>query len=156
MKIKRDQGTGAVLILLGLFFGFLTSQFKKPLTPEYPGPKLMPYIAVIMLIVCGVGIFINGCRQKDDEKGFLNKDGWVRVLVTFGVLVLYVLGLKYIGFLICTPIALYAITTYFAKASKIETKLWVRVVFSLVVSVCIWFMYVKLFSMPLPTGELFG
>lgn len=155
MKIKRDQATGIALILLGVFFGFLTSQFKKPFTPEYPGPKLMPFLAVVMLVVCGIGVFVNGCRQSKEDAVFLSKGGWVRVIVSFAVLCVYVLALKYVGFLISTPIVLYAVTTYFAKASKIETKLWVRIVFAVVVSVLIWFMYVKLFSMPLPEGLLF-
>ena len=156
MKIKRDQITGLALVVLGIVFGVMTSQFKKPFTPEYPGPKLMPFIAVLGLVVCGIGIFINGCKQQNPDKPFLGKLGWTRVGVTFGILVLYVAGLKYLGYLICTPFTLYAITTYFAGSSKIETKLWVRIVFSVVVSLLFWVMYVVLFSMPLPTGELFG
>lgn len=156
MKIKRDQITGIALVVLGVFFGFLTSQFKKPFTPEYPGPKLMPMIAVVGLIICGIGVFINGCRQQSEDKTFLSKQGYIRLLVSFAILVVYIIGLQFIGFLISTPIALYAIITYFASSSKIETKLWVRIVYAVVVSAIIWVMYVVLFSMPLPTGILFG
>ena len=156
MKIKRDQITGLALVVLGVIFGVMTSQFKKPFTPEYPGPKLMPYIAVFGLIVCGIGIFVNGCRQQAEDKPFLGKVGWTRVIVTFGILVVYMVGLQFLGYLISTPFALYAIVTYFAGSSKIETKLWARIVFSVVVSMAFWVMYVVLFSMPLPTGVLFG
>lgn len=155
MKIKRDQITGVLLILTGIFFAVLISQFKTPFTPSYPGPALLPGIGVFGLIVCGAGIFVNGCRQKDADTVFLSKAGWLRVLITFVVLCLYVLAMKYLGYLIVTPFLLYGLTTYFAKASGMNTRLWVRVVFSIVVAVAIWAMYVPLFGMTLPAGLLF-
>ena len=155
MKIKRDQITGFALVVLGVLFAVLTSRFKKPFTPEYPGPKLMPMFAVVILIICGIGVFVTGCRQKGGDKPFLSKQGYIRLLVSFGILVVYIAGLRFVGFLISTPIALYAVITYFAASSKIETKLWVRIVYAVMVSAFIWVMYVVLFSMPLPTGLLF-
>lgn len=155
MKVKRDQITGAVLVILGIVLFVLISQFKKPITAEYPGPKLMPGIAGLGLVICGLGVFINGCRQKTPDKVVLTKAGLLRVVITFAALWLYILGLKYLGFLIVTPFLVYGLTTYFAKASKIETKLWVRVVFAVGVTLVIWLMYVQLFDMELPVGELF-
>ena len=63
--------------------------------------------------------------------------------------------MKYLGYLIVTPFLLYGLTTYFAKASGMNTRLWVRIVFSIVVAVAIWAMYVPLFGMTLPEGLLF-
>ena len=155
MKIKRDQITGLVLIVLGVVFAVLISQFKKPFTPEYPGPMLLPGIGVFGLIVCGAGILANGFRQKGEDKAFVSKAGWVRMLAAFAILCAYILGMKYLGFLIVTPFVLFGITTYFSAASGIKTKLWVNILFSVAVSAFIWFMYVKLFSMTLPAGILF-
>ena len=39
--------------------------------------------------------------------------------------------------------------------SKAQTKLWVRIVFAVGVTLVIWLMYVQLFDMELPIGELF-
>ncbi len=158
MKIKREQVTGLVLILIGVFFAYLTSQFSKPFTPEYPGPKLMPSIAVFGLIVCGTGVFVNGCimASKDkEEKPFLTKEGWKRVLVTFLSLCLYVLAMKYVGFLVATPVLVFFTTSYFAKSSGYNVKLWVRILFAVLVAVLIYCMYVPLFGMTLPSGLLF-
>lgn len=155
MKIKRDQITGLVLIILGIVFAVLVSQFKKPFTPEYPGPMLLPGIGVFGLIVCGAGILVSGFRQTGADKTFVTKEGWVRILVTFAILCAYILGMKYLGFLIVTPFVLFGITTYFSAGSGIKTKLWVNIVFSVVVAVFIWFMYVQLFGMTLPEGILF-
>lgn len=155
MKIKRDQIAGLALIVIGIVFAYLISQFEKPFTPEYPGPMLMPGIGVFGLIVCGAGIFVNGCRQKTADKLLVDMSGFIRIIVTFVVLCLYVLAMKYVGFLVSSPVILYVLTTYFSKASKLPTKLWVRIVFAVAVSLIIYAMYVPLFGMTLPEGILF-
>ena len=155
MKIKRDQITGFCLVLLGIILFVLISQFKKPMTAEYPGPKLMPGIAAFGLVVCGIGVFMNGCRQKTEDRVIITKAGMLRIIISFAALCLYILGMKYLGFLIVTPFLVYGLTTYFAKATGVETKLWARIVFALAVTAIIWAMYVPLFGMELPVGELF-
>lgn len=155
MKVKRDQITGLALVVLGIVIFVLISQFKKPLTAAYPGPKLMPGIAALGLVICGLGVFVNGCRQKEPDKAIMSKAGVLRMLISFAALWLYILGLKYLGFLIVTPFLVYGLTTYFAVQSKAETKLWVRIVFAVGVTLVIWLMYVQLFDMELPIGELF-
>ena len=155
MKIKRDQITGLALVILGIVLFVLIGQFKKPMTAEYPGPKLMPGIAAFGLVVCGLGIFVKGCMQKTADAVVIAKAGMLRIVITFAALCLYILGMKYLGFLIVTPFLVYGLTTYFAKSTGVETKLWVRIVFALVVTGVIWAMYVPLFGMELPVGELF-
>lgn len=155
VKIKRDQITGLILVILGVLVFAMISQFETPFTPSYPGPSLLPGIGAFGLVVCGAGVFVTGCLQKDADKVFLTKAGWLRVAVTFVVLCVYVFAMKYVGFLVATPFLLYALETYFAKASGMTTKLWVRIVFAIVVSFAIWAMYVPLFGMTLPDGLLF-
>lgn len=155
MKIKRDQVTGLVLIIVGIVFLIMVIQLKKPFTAAYPGPKLLPGIGVFGLIVCGAGIFVNGCIQSEKDKEFVNIRGWMRIIISFVLLCVYVFAMKYLGFITVTPFVLYAITTYFAKESKIESKLWVHIVFAAAVTAVIYLMYVPLFGMTLPTGLLF-
>lgn len=156
MKIKRDQVTGLVLVAVGLFFLYLTLQFKKPFSPSYPGPRMMPFIAEFGLVVCGLGTFVKGCRQKGEDKVFLAPAGFVRFVISFLILCAYIFAMKYLGFLISTPFALFGITYYFAKASKIPVKILTVVIFSVVVTAVIYGMYVPLFGMTLPSGLLFG
>lgn len=155
MKIKRDQITGLVLVILGVIVFAMISQFETPFTPSYPGPSLLPGIGAFGLVVCGAGVFVTGCLQKGEDKEFMPKGGWLRMGASFAALCAYVLAMKYVGYLVATPFLLYGLTTYFAKASGMATKLWTRIVFSIVVSVAIWAMYVPLFGMTLPAGLLF-
>ena len=151
--IKKDQMIGAGLVLVGIFFGVMTSQFSMPLTAEYPGPKMLPTLAVFGLIVCGIGIFVQSTLKNAKEKVFLGKDGWIRGGLTFGILVLYVLGLKYIGYMISTPILLYVLATLFAKGRY--TRLVPRIVYSVSFSILVYLVYVQLFKLSLPAGSLF-
>lgn len=155
MKANRDQITGAVLVLIGLAFFYLISQFKTPFTAAYPGPKLMPGIAVFGLVVCGTGIFVNGCRQKAKDKALMSRAGMIHIAVSFLILCAYVLAMKYVGFVIASMAVLYVLTTYFSKASSLPTKPWARVLFSAAVSLIVYCMYVPLFGMTLPVGLLF-
>lgn len=156
MKIKRDQVSGLAIVAIGLFFLYLTLQFKKPFSPSYPGPMLMPFIAEFGLIVCGLGIFLQGCKQKSEDKVFLNKEGFLRFVISFAILCLYIFAMKYLGFLLVTPFVLFGITCYFAKASKIAVKIPTVIIFSIVVTGVLYGMYVPLFGMTLPSGLLFG
>ena len=155
MKIKRDQVTGLALVILGIVLMVLISQFKKPITAEYPGPRLMPGIAALGLIICGLGIFVKGCRQKEADKQVMSKKGLVRMLITFAALWLYILGMQFLGFLITTPFLVFGLTWYFSKASGVSLKPWIVIVFSIAVTAVIWAMYVPLFGMELPVGSLF-
>ena len=125
-KIKKDQLTGIVLVILGLIVAFLVNQFKTPMTASYPGPKLLPLISVTGFIICGSGIFIASTLKKDEKEGaFLDASGWKKIGATIIALILYVLLLKYLGYFIATPVVLYALITMFAKGNKAEwNSLW--------------------------------
>ena len=150
---KRDQVIGLGLMAVGIFFWVLTSQFSMPLTPEYPGPKMLPTLAVFGLVVCGLGIFIESTRKQMKEKVFLGFDGWKRVALTFAVLILYVLGLKYLGYLISTPLLLYAVTSMFAKGKNV--RVWAKILYSVLFTLLVYLVYVQLFNLALPRGMLF-
>ena len=49
----------------------------------------------------------------------------------------------------------FGLAVYFAKASHVEVKIWVCIVFAVAVTAIIWAMYVPLFGMELPVGSLF-
>ncbi len=154
MKLKRDQITGAVLVLLGCIVAVMVNQFRIPFSASYPGPKALPMIAVTGFIICGAGIFITSTRSKEPEPVFLAKEGWVRSACSLGLLVLYVVGLKYVGYLISTPIISYLFATFYAKGSN--TTLKGRILFAALFTIVIYVIYIYAFGLGLPAGELFG
>lgn len=153
VKIKRDQITGAALVLVGLVVAILVSRFKMPMTSAYPGPKMLPMIAVFGFIVCGGGIFIESTLSKKEEKPFMVKEGWVRMGITLIVLAVYVLAMTYVGYLIATPVITYVMATLFAKGKTSSVK--GRIIFSVLLTVIIYVIYVFAFGLGLPDGLLF-
>lgn len=151
--LKKDQIIGAGLVVAGIVFAAMTSRFSMPITMEYPGPKMMPTIAVFGLIVCGIGIFVQSLLSKAEEKVFLGKEGWIRLAIGFVVLIVYVLGLMLVGYLISTPIFLFVAATMFSKEKPVKTLS--KIIFSIVFSLMIYLIYVQLFGLSLPSGKLF-
>lgn len=154
MKIKRDQLTGAVLILLGIIVVFMTTSFSVPITSAYPGPRMLPTIAAFGFVVCGLGILVNGTLSKKEEKPYMLKEGWIKIAVSLAVIAVYIAAMTVVGYLIATPIILYILTTMFAKGSKTTIK--GRIIFSVSVAVIIYIVYVFAFGLTLPGGMLFG
>ncbi|MDO5417869.1 MAG: tripartite tricarboxylate transporter TctB family protein [Lachnospiraceae bacterium] len=153
MKIKRDQLTGAVLVILGIIVFLMTTTFSLPITASYPGPRMLPSIAAFGFVACGLGIFVEGTFSKKEEKVYLVKAGWIRVAITLLVIAAYIAGMTVVGYLITTPIILYVMTTMFAKGSKSTVK--GRILFSVLVAVIIYVIYVYAFGLTLPAGMLF-
>jgi len=153
MKIKMDQITGAVFILLGIIVAVLVSRFSVPMTAKYPGPKLLPSIAAFGFIVCGGGIFVESCVNKKEQKTVMLPAGWIKMGICFAVLCLYVLLMKYFGFLIVTPVVLVTLVSLFSKGYLCSWK--GRILFSAVVTAVIYVIYVYAFGLGLPAGMIF-
>lgn len=154
MKLKRDQITGVVLVVLGIVVAAMVTRFKVPFSVSYPGPKALPMIAVCGFIICGGGIFINSTRSKEEEPIFLVKEGWIRAACSLALLAGYILGMKFVGYLISTPVICYLLTTLYAKGSNTTIK--ARVLYAVLLTVIIYVIYVYAFGLGLPSGELFG
>ena len=152
-SVKRDQIVGAFLVALGVLYCLLTGKLDFPILPDYPGPKAFPYIAVFGLIVCGLGIFIQSTLSKAPQKTFMLREGWMDLIKSFLALVAYVVGLKFLGYFICTPLLLFVLSAFFARKDKV--KLLGRAIFAVVVTAAVYAFYVYGFGMKLPVGSLF-
>ncbi len=153
MKIKMDQIIGTVLVLCGIIVAVLISRFSVPMTQKYPGPKLLPAIAAFGFIVCGGGIFIESSITKKETKTVMLPAGWLKIGVCLGILCLYVLLMKYFGFLIMTPVILYVLSTLFAKG---YTCSWYgRLIYAVAVTGIVYVVYVYAFGLGLPAGMIF-
>lgn len=67
-------------------------------------------------------------------------------------MILYVLALKYIGFLISTPVFLIAVITLLADGQKVA--IWKKIVYAAVVTGLAWYVFQGMLSMSLPKGML--
>jgi len=152
MKLTRDQITGTIIVLLGVFVFAMISTYSVPFRATYPGPKALPGLAAIGFVICGTGIFIEGCKNKE-QKAFLIKEGWIKLILNIVSIAVYILGMKYLGFFIATPVYLYVLSTWYAKGYV--TKPVSRIIFSVAVTLVIFLAYQIAFGYQLPTGIFF-
>jgi len=153
-KISSDKTAGLVLVLIGVLVAIVTSSLKitMKLSPGDPGPRLFPYIAGIGLIICGAGVLFS--KEHDKKMLILNKDQWLKFLFLLVVLACYQICLKIFGFLVSTPI-MSCILVYILKKQDKVKKLSV-VLFSVILTCVIYIAFVKLLSIILPVGLIFG
>ena len=150
MKVKQDYIVGGILVVLGLIATVMSMQVVVKTGSTDPGSRLFPLGASLLLTLCGARVFLTAAKRE--AKTFLDAKGWKRLGVSFAVMILYVLALKYIGFLISTPVFLIAVITLLADGQKVA--IWKKIVYAAVVTGLAWYVFQGMLSMSLPKGML--
>ena len=140
-QMKKDRIAGAVLAAAGglAAVGTKLMKVKMRLSVGDPGPKLFLYIAAFGMMVCGAGILFS--KVPDKKMLTLDRGQWGK----FGFLFLV---LKYLGFLVSTPLAAFALI-YILKQKK-KINLAVAAAYSLILTGVLYLVFVKLLSIVLP------
>jgi energy-converting hydrogenase Eha subunit E len=149
--IKRDQIVGVGIILVAIFFFYHTSSIRIPANITDPGPRLLPYLAQAMIIICSVGMIIQSARKKEEEKPYLTKEGWMRLGIAFFVLIAYAIALTYVGFIWATPFMAFVLITMLSGEKKIPIL--IKIVAAIAITVAVYFIFSKGFSVMLPQGK---
>ncbi|HBM47388.1 MAG TPA: hypothetical protein DD387_06170 [Lachnoclostridium sp.] len=149
--MKRDRATGIIAALLGVLVVVYAWMLPKSGIEGDIGPAVFPYMAAVMLIVCGVILAVR--RQKEDSAPFLPEMiQKKRFLVITLVYVLYGILLWAVGFLIATPVACFVLCIMMSGSRKIAK--WKLAVFSLIVTAVVYYCFYTLLSLKLPTGSI--
>lgn len=151
MKFKQDHLVGAILVALGVAAIVMSLQIPVKNSSTDPGSQLFPMLASVLLTVCGVGVLISAAKSEDSE--FLPPAGWRKLLLASGCMILYIIALKFAGFLLSTPVFLFVIMTMLADGQKVAA--WKKVLYSLIVTALFWYLFQRVLSMSLPRGTLF-
>lgn len=148
--LSRDRISAIIIIFFGLFMIYNTSQIQSQFAVASSdiGPKALPYIVSLGLIICGIGIFMQSGHKKSQH--FLTLRGWKRLGLLTILLVLYIPAMKYIGFIIATPIVLFLISMLMGAEKKLSLAK--AAFFSVIVSVCIYMIFVNYLHVQLPSG----
>lgn len=152
-QMARDRAVGGVLMMIGAVTALATKamQVKMRLSAGDPGPKLFLYIAAVGLMVCGAGIILS--RVPDTKMLVMGKKQWGKFVFLFLVLIGYLLGLKYLGFIISTPLAAFVLIYVLKKEKKINLA--GAAAYALILTGALYLVFVKLLSIVLPRGLFF-
>jgi len=155
MKMRRDMVTGIVGLLTCIFFFIMTQQVRQPANLLEPGPRLLPYVAIFLIVISSIALIVKGYKEREiAEKPYFPKGGVIKVTKSFLMLVIYAVAMTYLGFVITTPFATAAFI-YDLKGNS-EVKPVSTVIISVVVTAVLYAMFVFAFQIKLPAGVLFG
>jgi putative tricarboxylic transport membrane protein len=116
---------------------------------QAPKAGFMPQLVGWLAVIVSGYLFLQALRGKGDAKNVKLDLDWKRLFLLVGVMVLYVLMIKSVGYLLCSILALFA--TF--KIAKV--KGWVVPgVISVVASGAFYFIFRVLLSISLPVGIL--
>lgn len=115
-----------------------------------PGPSLFPIIGGTGLLICGILIFFQKDRENEPQ---LSRDELSAIAKLAVLLVVYMLGLKYLGFLVITPIVLLVLSYMFTFGKPMA--LWKHLLYTVCVTGALYYVFVEILSVMLPRGVLF-
>lgn len=152
MKVNKDRAVGIAFAVMGALIIMMASGITITQNLSEPGPRLFPYISGGGIFICGVGMALT--KQKEEQKqAYLDRDGWKRMVMASALMIVYYLGLNYLGFLISTPIFMFLVIWLLASGKKIN------LIFSIALSVLttglLYVLFKQAFMIFLPTGKLF-
>lgn len=147
--MNRSRITGLALAALGIFILVTARYIFDPKLEDDVGPRLFPYIAGIGLLVCGAAIYARTGRK--DEKAYLSREGWMRLLLISGFMIFYTVGLLTAGFLISTPVALYVSMKMMGIKARSPV---ITVGISLAMTFLVYFIFERILHVMLPPGMI--
>ena len=154
MKCKRNTITGIVGII-AVIICFIVMQFMRQVPNLIePGPRLMPTVGLVLILLSSIMLLIQGLRDKKEEKPYFPEGGVKKLVFAYALLCIYGILLTLFGFLITTPFAMFAFVNMLKEDEKVTW--WQAVLISIVVTAFLYGMFVIGFQIKLPSGILFN
>ncbi len=143
---------GLISVLAGIAVLISSLSIKSRMQLNEPGPALFPRICGFGFLIFGAIILVR--KPKADEKPFMTKEGWIRLIALYLVLMAYVfVGLTYVGYMISTPILLFVLYLMLAEKDK-RPRVWVAALLSLGIGLFLYIFFRKIIGVPLPQGVI--
>lgn len=153
MKLSRDRIMGLFSVLLGVIVCLLCTDIPKSRISGDVGSKVFPLIAAFLLIFCGALLALQ--RSNPNESAFLLPFQWARLGLMFLIYILYTVTLYVVGFLPSTPVFVFIVCTVLAKVAEKKSPVWARILFSLILTGFVYFLFQVVLKVRLPAGILF-
>lgn len=153
MKLKKDVASGMFFILLSVLLFVLTFSIKLNSFSQYGSAGLVPRIIAGLMFLLGSILIFSSAMNKDDET---NSGMSFRALLQLSIsvvsLILYYLLLSKVGFIIMTTLLSFLQMMLLSNWNSKKWPLFAGV--SVVVTVCSYLLFSKVFLLVLPYGVL--
>lgn len=156
---KLSMATSIVFIVVAIFF-FLVSLSFPPGSNGAVGPGYFPRIMCVLVVFLSCLNLINDLRahkkmvaqgEKEEELTVFKKEN-LRVWISIGITLVYVIAVKVIGFVVSSIVFLFVLNTYFRVHEKSKVAF---VIIPFAVVAVLYFIFHNLLHVVLPAGLLF-
>jgi len=148
MQMKTtDIGAGIGLIVLSMLVFMQAGAYRNATIYGY-GPDFYPRVLSVSMIACGLILILQAIRgralaqtERIDPKGF------VKMLISIGLCIGYLLLMQVIGFALATMIFLFVLMLFLRQRGGIK-----RLICSVTVALAVWGIFRYVLITPLPKG----
>lgn len=156
---KLSMATSVVFIVVAIFF-FIVSLSFPPGSNGAVGPGYFPRIMCVLVVFLSCLNLINDLRahkkmvaqgEKEEELTVFKKEN-LRVWISIGITLVYVIAVKVIGFVVSSIVFLFVLNTYFRVHEKSKVAF---VIIPFAVVAVLYFIFHNLLHVVLPAGLLF-
>lgn len=144
----KDYIIGLSGLALSLYVYVVSDAFKRVGDGLSENPAYYPRILALLLALMSCGILIGTIRKRQALKVNVNRELLLNIGKFLGVLILYILILKPIGFIIGTALFSFAMIWLLGSTRK------QAVIYALPIALVIYFVFSYLLKVPLPKGIL--
>jgi len=135
------------MILFSVWVFWYSSRYAKVVINIY-GPNFFPQLLSIFIFICAVLLIVNAVKGKSPGKGeWIDRRGFVRMAVSIGICIGYILWMQAIGFAMGSFVFLWILMTFLK-----QKDVWKRTASSAVASLIVWAIFRYFLVIPLPTG----
>ncbi len=159
MKVKRDTITGMTgLVWSVIWFVLIQIQTKQPANLLEPGPRLLPYVAFVVVFVSSLMLTIKGLgdwkKDPHPSKPYFPKGGVKKVAKSYLMLIATGILMGIFGFVPVAPFAIFAFI--FDLKGNSNVKPLQAAIIAVLVTAGLYALFVIGFQVKLPTGILFS
>lgn len=144
---SADLKAGICMILFSMWVFWYSSKYAKVVINIY-GPNFFPQLLSIFIFICAVLLIINSVKGKSPTKReWIDRKGFVRMAVSIGICIGYILWMQVIGFAMGSFVFLWVLMTFLKQKGVLK-----RTAGSAVASLTVWAIFRYFLVIPLPTG----
>ncbi|MEA4865475.1 MAG: tripartite tricarboxylate transporter TctB family protein [Sphaerochaeta sp.] len=144
----KDYIIGLSGLALSLYVYVASDAFKRVGDGLSENPAYYPRILALLLALMSCGILIGAIRKRQALKVNVNRELLLNISKFLGVLILYILFLKPVGFIIGTALFSFAMTWLLGSTRKQAA------IYALPISLIVYAVFSYLLKVPLPKGFL--
>lgn len=146
---NADIGVGlGLLVISGLVFW--TSQAYRQTVIYTYGPNLFPQLLSVITGICSIVLIVQALQGKAlSRKDHIDSQGFVRMIISIGMCIGYLLIMQVIGFAIATGVFLFALMTFLRQKGLVR-----RAISSISVALIVWAIFRFFLVIPVPEGML--